>query len=118
MAKSMLILDPASRNKLTCIDIARLVGVAPSTVSRVLNRAGGFSKQTERRVLEAVSATGYKPSSAASSLSRQKHETIGLITEIESDVSYYGPQLIRGISVALSKSSRRLAMDAVHWGTD
>lgn len=109
---------PLAKGKLTSIEIARLVGVAPSTVSRVLNRAGGFSKQTERRVLEAVSATGYKPSSAASSLSRQTHETVGLITEIDNADSYYGPQLIHGVSLELSDSSQRLAMGTVSRGGD
>lgn len=117
MLESKIHLKPIRKRKLTSIDIARLVGVTPSTVSRVLNGAGGFSKQTEQRVLEVVSATGYKPSSAASSLSRQTHETIGLVTEIENDVSYYGPQLMRGVSLALSKSARRLAMDTVHYGS-
>lgn len=118
MSETGTVSKPLTKGKLTSIDIARLVGVAPSTVSRVLNRAGGFSKRTEKLVLEAVSATGYMPSSAASSLSRQTHETIGLITEIESDATNYGPQLIRGISLALSKSLRRLAMDTVHYKSD
>lgn len=107
-----------SKGPLTSVDIARLAGVAPSTISRVLNRAGGFSKQTERRVLEVVKKTGYRPSSAASSLSRQTHGTIGLITEIDGQPGYYGPQLIRGVSIALSRSSKRLAMDTVHRGDD
>ncbi|MCC6423942.1 MAG: LacI family DNA-binding transcriptional regulator [Phycisphaerales bacterium] len=108
----------APKAPLTSVDIARLAGVAPSTISRVLNRAGGFSKQTERRVLEVVRKTGYRPSLAASSLSRKANDTIGLITEIEGQPGYYGPQLIRGISLALSQYSKRLAMDTVHRGDE
>lgn len=105
------------RTPLTSVDIARIAGVAPSTISRVLNGGGGYSKQTEARILDVVRTTGYRPSSAASSLSRKKHGTIGLITEIEGQPSTaYGPHLIRGISTALTKHSMRLAMDTVHWG--
>ncbi|MCC7349813.1 MAG: LacI family DNA-binding transcriptional regulator [Phycisphaerales bacterium] len=107
----------APKTPLTSVDIARLAGVAPSTISRVLNRAGGFSKQTEKRVLEVVRRTGYRPSSAASSLSRQRHGTIGLITEVEGQTnSSYGAFLIRGITMSLAKHSFRLAMDIVNWG--
>lgn len=118
MLKNLATSRVFNKGPLTSVDVARLAGVAPSTISRVLNRAGGFSKQTERRVLEVVRKTGYRPSSAARSLSRQTHGTIGLITEIEGQPGYYGPQLIRGISLALSKFSRRLAMDTVHRGDD
>lgn len=118
MAKSSEIILRGSKRPLTSLAVARMAGVAPSTVSRVLNRVDGISSKTRRRVLEVVRATGYRPSAAASSLSRQKHETIGLITEIASDNAYYGPQLIRGVSNELAVASMRMAISSVLKGSN
>lgn len=99
-------------NRVTCIDIARMVGVAPSTVSRVINDSQRVSADTRQRVLKAIHATGYRPSQAASSLPRRRHDTIGLITESTAHGSY-GPELIRGVSVALTASGQRLAINMI-----
>lgn len=102
----------ASPSRVTCIDIARMVGVAPSTVSRVINDSQRVSADTRRRVMNAIAATGYRPSLAASSLPRRRHDTIGLITESTAHGSY-GPELIRGVSVALTASGQRLAINMI-----
>jgi len=103
------------RVNVTCIDIARMVGVAPSTVSRVINHSEKVSADTRARVLSAIQATGYRPSVAASSLPRRKHDVVGLVSEMAVDPSSYGPDLIRGISIAISKLGQRLAMDTVQY---
>lgn len=103
-------------NRLTCVDIARLAGVGPATVSRVLNRTKPVSRDVEERVLKAVQSTGYKPSRAASMLKRRTSETIGLITEVEYEHHHYGSQLIQGVSLALTNMGHHLAMGMVHLG--
>ena len=46
-------------------DIADAVGVSKMTVSRVLRRGGGFSAETEAKVLEAAERLGYVPNRLA-----------------------------------------------------
>lgn len=105
------------RSRVTCIDVARMVGVAPSTVSRVINSSHRVSAQTRGRVMSAIKATGYRPLQSASSLPRGTHGTIGLISEIEdahADATSYSTELISGVSFAITRFGLRLAMDMVH----
>lgn len=63
-------------------DVARLAGVAPSTVSRVLNsKVGGvrISDGTVERVRRAAQTLGYRPNAAARSLRTTQAHTIGVI---------------------------------------
>jgi len=107
------------RTRVTCIDVARIVGVAPSTVSRVINSSHRVSAETRDRVMHAIKTTGYRPLQAASSLPRRTHGTIGLISEVEEeDDNSYSTDLIRGVSFALTRLGLRLAMDMVHVRSD
>lgn len=60
-------------------DIARMAGVAPSTVSRVLNNSGYISAEIREKVEAVVRETGYVPNRIAQSLKRQSTRTIGII---------------------------------------
>ena len=63
----------------TIKDVARLSGVSPMTVSRVINDSERVSPETRRRVEEAISKLGYVPSRLARGLSRQRTGTLALI---------------------------------------
>ncbi len=65
--------------KVTIKDVARLSGVSPMTVSRVINASERVRPDTRRRVEEAISALGYVPSRLARGLSRQRTGTLALI---------------------------------------
>jgi LacI family transcriptional regulator len=45
------------------LDVARHARVSPATVSRVLNKSAPVNGSTRTRVLEAIVALGYKPTS-------------------------------------------------------
>lgn len=60
-------------------DVAKLAGVSPTTVSRVLNNRGYISEQTRVKVENAVKELNYYPNNIARSLFRQKTNFIGLI---------------------------------------
>ena len=60
-------------------DIARMAGVAPSTVSRVINDSGYVSAEVRGRVEEVIRRTGYVPNSIAKSLKAKRSHTIGVI---------------------------------------
>jgi LacI family transcriptional regulator len=63
----------------TIRDVARLSGVSPMTVSRVINDSDRVSPETRRRVQEAIAELGYVPSRLARGLSRQRTGTLAVI---------------------------------------
>ncbi len=56
-------------------DLADQTGVAPSTISRVLNQRGRISEETRLRVLAAARAAGFKPRAAV------RRSTVALIID-------------------------------------
>lgn len=80
----------------TIRDVARLAGVSPATVSRVLSGSGHPVREaTRRRVLEAAERLAYYPNHLARSLLRRQTGVVGLLVP---DVSnpYYGA-ILRGV---------------------
>jgi LacI family transcriptional regulator len=67
------------RAVVTLADVAAHVGVAPRTVSRVVNDQGGCSAETRQRILEAIDELGYRPNLMARSLLTNRSDTIGLV---------------------------------------
>lgn len=63
----------------TIQDVARRAGVAPMTVSRVINNSGYASQEVRERVLAAVAELGYMPNTLARSLRIRRSNTIALI---------------------------------------
>jgi len=71
-------------NNLSIKDIARLAGVAPSTVSFVINgkeKEGRISTQLAAKIQKIIQKTGYQPNRSAVSLRTGKTNMIGLIVE-------------------------------------
>lgn len=60
-------------------DVAKRAGVAPITVSRVINDSGYVSQEKRERVEAAIAELGYVPNSLARSLRFKKTKTIALI---------------------------------------
>lgn len=87
-------------------DIAATVGVAPMTVSRVLNKNGYVSEETRLRVLDVVKEMNYRRNGLARSLKRQRTETIGLVL---GDISNpYSTELARAVRQAATMNSYNL----------
>lgn len=63
----------------TIADIARLVGVSQSTVSRVLNTPEQVKPATREKVLQAMEKHNYIYNALAGSLSRKRTQTLGVI---------------------------------------
>jgi len=101
------------KTKVTCMDVAKLAGVTIGTVSRVVNGATNVTPENQQKVLRAIKALNYRPSSAARMLARSKCETIGLLIEDGMEDSYYTCNLIRGVSQALSAFGHRLNIGQV-----
>ncbi len=63
----------------TIHDVARLAGVAPITVSRVINNSGYTSHETRDRVEAAIMELGYVPNIIARSLRSKRTNTLALV---------------------------------------
>ena len=61
-------------------DVARLAGVSPQTVSRVVNNSPKVRPATRQRVEDAIRQLRYRPSTAARALVTKRSRMIGLIT--------------------------------------
>jgi DNA-binding LacI/PurR family transcriptional regulator len=64
---------------ITIADLARLTGLAKSTVSGVLNNKAGFSEKTRQKVWKAAEQYGYVRNEIARGLSSKTTGSIGLI---------------------------------------
>ncbi len=86
----------------TIQDVARKAGVAPMTVSRVINQSGYASADVRARVLAAVEELGYMPNTLARSLRIRRTHTLALIlTDITNP---FFTTLARGVEDAASKA--------------
>jgi len=66
------------RPKITIADVARRAGVAPMTVSRVINDPEAVAEDRRRRVLRAIEALHYSPNPAARALAGGKSVRLAL----------------------------------------
>lgn len=60
-------------------DVAKLAGVSPATVSRVMNGTAKVSEEKLKRVLKAIDETDFKPNEIARSLYKKSSRIIGYI---------------------------------------
>src|SRR3954463_9706655 len=80
----------------TIRDVARHAGVSVATVSRVLNDVPVVSDDMRDRVREAISTLGYRPSSAARSLSLGRSQAIGVVAPFFTSPSVV--ERVRGVA--------------------
>lgn len=69
-------------------DIARILGIDRTTVSRALADHGRVSPATRERVRQLAEQMGYRPHKLASSLKTGKSDLIGIITELGDATSF------------------------------
>jgi LacI family transcriptional regulator len=81
--------------QVTIKDIARELGISPSTVSRALKDHPDISVETKRQVNELARQLNYRPNIIALSLRSQKSNVIGVI--IPEIVHYFFSSVISGI---------------------
>jgi DNA-binding LacI/PurR family transcriptional regulator len=88
--------------KVTLRDVAEHVGLAPGTVSAVLNNAPSsraIPQHTQKRIQAAALELNYRPNFLARSLRKKRTYTVGLIIEEIGDV--YGAMVISGVEAYL-----------------
>lgn len=82
-------------NQVTIKDIARELGISPSTVSRALKDHPDISVQTKKAVNELADKLNYQPNIVALNLRQKKTNTIGVI--IPEIVHFFFSTVISGI---------------------
>jgi len=108
----------------TIQDVAKLAGVNPSTVSRVLNDKASITDETKAKIFDAMQQLDYHPNSLARSLASGLSGAIGVVVDARdadafSNV-YFGRSLFAieqvaqaaGYNVIISNSARRAAGSA------
>ena len=96
----------------TMADVARLAGVNPSTVSHVVNGTRSVSAPTRRLVLDAISATGYRPNALARSLATSSTTTLGLASRFVSNPHF--ADLVRVIEARARAAGYTLVLADTH----
>lgn len=100
----------ARRPPVTLVDVARSVGVHPSTASRALNvrTRGKVSPATVSLVLEAADQLGYEPNSLARGLKMSRTFTVGMLVPDLTNPLF--PPIVRGIEDRLRESGFTLVL--------
>lgn len=88
-------------NQITIKDIARELGISPSTVSRALKDHPDISQETKRLVNELATRYNYKPNIIALSLRSQRSNVIGVV--IPELVHFFFSSVISGIEEVANK---------------
>lgn len=101
----------------TIKDVAQHAGVAPSTVSVVLNDVNGarVAPETRERILTSARELGYAADPTARALRTQKANTIGLVSDAIATTPYAG-QMLQGAQDAAWK--RGMLMLLLNTGGD
>lgn len=83
------------KKKSTIYDVAKIAGVSPSTISRVMNTPDIVAEDTRQKVINAVKELAYIPNMMAASMPKRRTNYIGLI--IPDVTNTFFSNLIRGI---------------------
>lgn len=86
----------------TLKDVAKKAGVAPSTVSRVINDSSRISEETKEKVRKIMDEIGYHPNINARNLVKQRSHNLGLVIPYSTEEAFADPfysEILRGIGV-------------------
>ena len=89
-------------------DIAKIVGVSSTTVSRVINCSGYVKEETKKKILQVIQETGYVPNEVARSLSSR--ESSGIAVLVPDITNEFFSALIRGIGSVAEEEGNRLIL--------
>lgn len=98
----------------TIKDIAKMAGVTPSTVSRVLNNNGGYNEKTKNKIEKIANLLHYQKNEHASSLVSKKNRLIGVI--ITDGKTSFSSQIIDSIENTAYTNNIRILM--AHCGSN
>src|SRR5437016_4437754 len=106
--KRLISMEAVPKSPARIADVAARAGVGIATVSRVVNNRANVAAATQARVLEAISALEYRPSSVARNLSLKQTLVIGVVLPFLTEASPI--ERVRGVVTALASSPYDLAL--------
>ena len=101
---------------ITASDVARLAGVSPMTVSRVINGETSVRPKTRKAVNDAIRELGYSPNKAARSLASASQIRIGLLYSNPS--STYLSEMLLGVLEQAHQSDTQIVVVECTAGSD
>ncbi|WP_227869703.1 LacI family DNA-binding transcriptional regulator [Undibacterium parvum] len=97
----------------TLLDVARVAGVSPSTVSRILNGTAKVSADKRKAVETAIAEMHFEPNQLAQSLKSGKSMTIGIVVQ---DISSpFFAETLRGVDDGLKATGYASVIVSGHW---
>ena len=99
----------------TMIDVARLVGVSPMTVSRAFKRDGSVSEKTRMSVMEAADQLGYVFDSTASNLRSQRTGFVAVTIPSINNANF--ADTVRGLSEGLKSHGLQILLGTMDYDT-
>ena len=100
----------------TLLDVARLAGVSPSTVSRILNGTARVSEEKRLAVLAAITKMNFAPNQMAQGLKKGRSMTIGIVVQ---DISSpFFDETLRGVDDGLKGTGYASVIVSGHWNAE
>ena len=105
--------------KKTIYDIAKELGVAPSTVSKALNGGTGVSEKTRKKIIRYANKVRYIPNASASLLKTKRSYSIGIIFSEELNIGlehYFFSSVIQSFKDHVEKEGYEIQFVIKHVG--
>ncbi|WP_295998120.1 LacI family DNA-binding transcriptional regulator [Rugamonas sp.] len=97
----------------TLTDVARLAGVSPATVSRILNGSAKVADAKRAAVLAAIAQMNFAPNQMARGLKQGRSMTIGIVVQ---DISSpFFDETLRGVDAGLKATGYTSVIVSGHW---
>ncbi len=93
----------------TSVDVARLAGVAQSTVSRSFDPNSRISTETRERVMTAAATLGYQPNVIARSLITQRTDIVGIVMANLTSSHFY-PNILERFTHRLQEMGKKVLL--------
>nr|WP_315463200.1 LacI family DNA-binding transcriptional regulator [uncultured Rhodoferax sp.] len=106
-------LPSSNTEPVTLLDVARVAGVSPSTVSRILNGTARVAPAKREAVEAAIAQLQFRPNIFARSLKTGITMTVGVLTQ--SIESQFYARALKGIEVGLEASGHSPLIVSGHW---
>lgn len=107
---------PEYRQPITARDLARLLGVSQSAVSRAFTAGASISPKMRARILTVAEKHDYRPNTIASILSKRRSNIVGLVFSDLQNPFY--PALIEKLSRSLQQVGQQCLLFNVTPGSD
>lgn len=100
----------------TLLDVARLAGVSPSTVSRILNGTAKVADAKRQAVLAAIEQMNFAPNQMAQALKKGRSMTVGIV--VQDFASPFFDETLRGIDEGLKDTGYASVIVSGHWNEE